>query len=103
MDREEEEPIGEIIKRARVAHGYSQSELAAELARCSGNRSVSRDYVKRWESGKRIPHGSWRGWLSNALDVPSERLDAGARASQRARRAGMIPRQRGPRRNGQGE
>ncbi|WP_166355551.1 helix-turn-helix domain-containing protein [Phytoactinopolyspora limicola] len=81
-------PIWDVIRHAREEEGLSQRELAENLAVLSGNSSITRDDVKRWESGKRIPRPRWRYWLSRALHIPAELLETAARIARvhRARR-----------------
>ncbi|SDU63112.1 Helix-turn-helix domain-containing protein [Jiangella alkaliphila] len=80
-----QEPVGELIRRARGRLGFSQYEIAAELARVSGNDSLTREEFARWERGRRIPGPYWRRWLSSVLDVPMGELVAAARVSRAAR------------------
>lgn len=47
----------------------SQTDLAAELNRISGWDTVTRQYVSRWESGKRSPRPDLRRHLAQALGV----------------------------------
>lgn len=81
-----DEPVGAVIRRARNRLGYSQYGIADELARISGNVSLTRDEVARWERGKRIPGPYWRQWISEVLEVRSSDLEAAARTARRARR-----------------
>lgn len=82
-----EAPVGAVIRRARSRLGYSQYGIADELARVSGNGSLTRDEVARWERGKRIPGPYWRQWISEVLEVRSSELEAAARQARRARAA----------------
>ncbi|WP_222851806.1 helix-turn-helix domain-containing protein [Phytoactinopolyspora mesophila] len=79
-------PIWDVIRHARDGKGLSQRELAERLAAVSGKTSVTRDDVKRWETGKRIPRPAWRHWLADVLEIPVERLDVAARLARHARR-----------------
>lgn len=83
-------PLGSVIRQARSRLGYSQYGVADELARISGNGSLTRDEVARWERGKRIPGPYWRQWISQVLDVGSSDLERAARAARRARRARRV-------------
>ncbi|WP_116950334.1 helix-turn-helix domain-containing protein [Jiangella endophytica] len=85
------EPVGSVIRQARSRLGYSQYGIADELARISGNGSLTRDEVARWERGKRIPGPYWRQWISQVLDVGSSDLEQAARAARQARRARVLP------------
>ncbi|TDD70788.1 XRE family transcriptional regulator [Jiangella aurantiaca] len=82
-----EQTVGSVIRQARCRLGYSQYGIADELARISGNGSLTRDEVARWERGKRIPGPYWRQWISQVLDVGSTDLERAARAARQARRA----------------
>jgi transcriptional regulator with XRE-family HTH domain len=83
----DEETIGALIRRLRLAAGKSQYTLAHRLVEVSGNTAVTREEVKRWESQRRIPHPYWREQLSAALRVPLEVLDRAAVAAQAQRDA----------------
>src|SRR5438034_3965049 len=85
MERPADEPISVVIRRVRRCHGMTQAALADRLADLSGNPSVSRDQVTRWERGGRVPSPYWRGWLAVALDVPSGQLDRAARCARAVR------------------
>jgi hypothetical protein len=65
----------------------TQAALADRLACVSGNESVTRDQVTRWERGGRVPSPYWRHWLAVTLDVPSGQLD---RAARRARAVRLL-------------
>lgn len=65
-----DEPIGALIRRARLELGLSQDDLANELRKLSGNESICRVYISRWETGKRIPRRYWRDFLAEALGIP---------------------------------
>jgi hypothetical protein len=80
-----EPPIGRLIRRSRLGGALTQAALADALATASGNSSVSRDQVARWEGGGRVPGPYWRGWLSVVLSLPRYELDRAA-AQTRARR-----------------
>ena len=82
-----EPPAGQLIRRYRMRQGMTQAALAEALAKASGNGSVSRDQVSRWEGGGRVPGPYWRRWLSAVLGVPRPELD---RAAVRARAARLL-------------
>jgi transcriptional regulator with XRE-family HTH domain len=84
-------PIDELIAHLRTQHGLTQYELADQLVGASGNASVTREEVSRWERGKRIPGPYWRHWLSEVLGYPGEKWE---RAALAARRSRQFPRQR---------
>ncbi|TNC28507.1 helix-turn-helix domain-containing protein [Amycolatopsis alkalitolerans] len=79
------EPIGSLIRSTRREHGLTQHGLADTLASASGNGSLGRDEVSRWERGKRVPGPYWRGWLSDVLDIAPDRLHSSARAARHLR------------------
>ncbi|RZU53977.1 helix-turn-helix protein [Krasilnikovia cinnamomea] len=85
MTRHVEPPIGRLIRRHRLRRAMTQTALADALAAASGNRSVSRDQVSRWESGGRVPGPYWRGWLGAVLDLPRQELDRAAAEARAAR------------------
>jgi transcriptional regulator with XRE-family HTH domain len=82
----DDETIGALIARVRAARGKSQYSVADALLEVSGNTSVDREYVNRWETGKRIPTPYWRRHLGVVLDIPIDALDRAAAVS-RAQRA----------------
>jgi transcriptional regulator with XRE-family HTH domain len=73
-----DEPISELIKRARLALGLSQDLLARRLAEVSSGTCVTREFVARWERGRRIPGPYWRVSLSRVLDLPGGALERAA-------------------------
>ncbi|GAA3432590.1 helix-turn-helix domain-containing protein [Kutzneria kofuensis] len=84
-DRPIPELISDLIKRARMERGLSQTGLAMTLADVSGQDTVTRSEVSRWERGKRIPTRHWLRWLAVVLGVPLERLECAATFSRRFR------------------
>jgi transcriptional regulator with XRE-family HTH domain len=85
MEGTVDEPISELIRRMRVRHELTQAALADRLAELSGNPSVTRDQVTRWERGGRVPSPYWRRWLSVTLEVPPGQLDRAARCARAVR------------------
>lgn len=85
MNRRFEDPIAQMIKISRTHHGMTQAALAKVLATASGNQSISRDQITRWEGGRRVPGPYWRGWLSVVLGVPRNQLDRAAAETRAAR------------------
>jgi transcriptional regulator with XRE-family HTH domain len=67
--------IGALIRSAREAHGLSQDELASALMLASGNASLSRNYVSRWENGKRGVSGHWAVYLAQVLELSVDVLE----------------------------
>jgi putative transcriptional regulator len=90
MERPADEPISVVIRRVRRCHGMTQAALADRLADLSGNPSVSRDQVTRWERGGRVPSPYWRHWLAIALDVPYVQLADAARMARAVRLLGAA-------------
>ena len=78
-------PVGELIRQARSSRGYSQYAFADELVRVSGNDSLTREQVARWERGKRIPGPYWRQWICLVLLLPTGEVDEAARSARRTR------------------
>ncbi|WP_169807192.1 helix-turn-helix domain-containing protein, partial [Micromonospora rosaria] len=71
--------IGPSIARLRLARGWSQSRLAAELCAAAGVPTLSRHEVSRWERQLRVPGDFWLGWLAVVLAAPGDLLpDAAA-------------------------
>jgi transcriptional regulator with XRE-family HTH domain len=68
--------IGEMITELRSALGWSQGRLAGELGRQSGHPSITREYVSRWEHGKKTPGPFWTGHLAAVFQVPRWTLEA---------------------------
>ena len=62
--------IGEMIAELRSALGWSQGRLAEELGRESGHPSLTREYVSRWEHGKKVPGAFWIPHLAAVFQVP---------------------------------
>lgn len=83
------ESAGALIERVRVAQGKSQDVLAEALRDVSGNLSVNREYVSRWEAGRRVPTPYWRRHLSTVLNIPQDDLDRAATVA-RTQRAGIL-------------
>lgn len=78
------EALGCLIRDLRLALGYSQDRLADKLCEL-GNSTITREYVSRWECGKRTPGRYWLRHLATALDVPLQLLE-----DCRMRRRGFI-------------
>jgi transcriptional regulator with XRE-family HTH domain len=83
-------PVGEMIRQARNSHGYSQYAFADELVRVSGNDSLTREQVARWERGKRIPGPYWRRWICLVLQLPANDVEEAVRSARRTRAGGQA-------------
>ncbi|MGW1995331.1 helix-turn-helix domain-containing protein [Embleya sp. NPDC001921] len=66
--------FGELIRDLRSARGWSQGRLRDELNRVA-DANLSREYISRWECGKRSPGPFWRRHLATVLQVPMAVLD----------------------------
>ena len=82
------ETIGALLARVRGDQGISQLRLAERLCAASGQVTVTRHEISRWEREERIPTGYWLGWLGAVLDVPLAELERAAGAARRARHRG---------------
>lgn len=76
------EPIGQLLRRLRLAKGFSQLRLAERLCDASRLPTISRHEVSRWEREERIPGSFWLRWLAVVLDVPLEQLEAATAAAR---------------------
>lgn len=79
-------PLGELLAGQRIEKGLSQGDLVAKLHTLSGNDSITREDISRWERGKRIPGPYWRQWLSGVLDTSGQELELAAAVARRQRR-----------------
>ena len=87
-DDEERRPISAVLPELRRGRGLTQHDLAERLHAASGNVSITREEVSRWERGKRIPGPYWRAWLGRVLDTPQQELEEAAAIARRSRRGG---------------
>ncbi|GAA0407387.1 hypothetical protein GCM10009541_58170 [Micromonospora gifhornensis] len=62
---------GPPLTRLRLARGWSQSRLAAELCAAAGVPTLSRHEISRWERQRRTPGRYWHAWLAIVLGVPT--------------------------------
>jgi transcriptional regulator with XRE-family HTH domain len=70
------ETLGELVRRLRLARGWSQQRLADLLAVAAPGRvPPTRNDVSRWEIGTRSPR-EWLPYLAQVLEVPRELLEA---------------------------
>lgn len=67
--------LGRLIRELREGLGFSQGRLAILLTEVSGT-AITREYVSRWERGKRTPSHFWIPHLATALQVPARTLEA---------------------------
>lgn len=75
--------IGERIKEARKAQGFSQADLARRLG-------VSQPAVANWESGVHDPRRLMLAALAEALETPLEWLAAGDRSAAESDKHGAA-------------
>ncbi|WP_245757657.1 helix-turn-helix transcriptional regulator [Amycolatopsis xylanica] len=80
-------PMSGLLTERRRLRGLSQHDLAEKLQSVSGNSSITREVVSRWERGKRIPGPYWRHWLGHALEMPPCDLESAASRTRDHRRA----------------
>jgi transcriptional regulator with XRE-family HTH domain len=76
-----------MLRDLRSQLGLSQYDLAGKLIAVSGNCSITREDVSRWERGKRIPGPYWQKWLCTVFDLPQQDVEVAAAAARRTRRA----------------
>jgi len=79
------ESFGELIARRRWELGLSQRDLADSLCTASGNPTVTRHEVSRYERGVRLPRGRVLAAMAVCLDLPLAVLRERV-ADQRGRR-----------------
>lgn len=79
-------PISTMLPELRRGRGLTQYDLAAQLHAASGNVSITREEVSRWERGKRIPGPYWRAWLGRVLDTSQQELEQAAAMARNSRR-----------------
>ncbi|MDO3704599.1 transcriptional regulator [Micromonospora sp. C28SCA-DRY-2] len=84
--------LGPLLAQLRLARGWSQPRLAAELCAAAGVPTLSRHEVSRWERHLRVPGDFWLGWLAVVLAAPVEPLRS---AAARSRALGTPPAVRG--------
>ena len=74
--------LGALIRDLRLANGWSQGRLVAALELVSGV-PLAREYLSRWEHGKRNPGRFWLRHLATVLQVPLTVLEEGERVDRR--------------------
>ncbi|MFI1385264.1 transcriptional regulator [Embleya sp. NPDC020886] len=83
------ETVGTLIARVRREQGRTQQRLADLLCQASGDATVTRHEVSRWERGVRLPT-RWLPWISTVLGISLDELEAAA-APMRGRRGQAAP------------
>jgi transcriptional regulator with XRE-family HTH domain len=81
--------LGSLIRDLRLAHGWSQGRLASALEAASGVR-LGREYVSRWEHGRRTPGRFWLRHLATVLRVPLSVLEEEGRVDRRTFLTGIA-------------
>jgi transcriptional regulator with XRE-family HTH domain len=69
------EPAGALIARVRREQGKTQQRLADLLCQASGDATVTRHEVSRWERGVRLPT-RWLPWPAAVLGISRDELEA---------------------------
>jgi hypothetical protein len=82
--------ICDIIRALRSQLGWSQGRLAEELGKVSGHPSITREYVSRWEHGRKIPGPFWIGQLAAVFQVPRWVLEGKVRRRDMFRLTGAA-------------
>lgn len=73
--------LGALLTLLRERQGLTQKEIADRLCQVSGQITVTRHEVSRWEREERVPTDFWLGWLSKVLNAPvAELQEARARS-----------------------
>src|ERR1039458_9710910 len=80
---------GEVICELRSGLGWSQGRLADELGRVSGH-PITREYVSRWEHGRKTPGPFWIGHLAAVLQVPRWALEGHVKRREMLRLTGAA-------------
>jgi transcriptional regulator with XRE-family HTH domain len=80
---------GEVICELRSGLGWSQGRLAEELGRVSGH-PITREYVSRWEHGRKTPGPFWIGHLAAVLQVPRWALEGHVKRREMLRLTGAA-------------
>jgi transcriptional regulator with XRE-family HTH domain len=83
-DNAQRSSLGLIIRDLRTAVGWSQSRLASKLCEVSGQPTITREDISRWENGRRSPGPFWLRHLATALQLPMTTLEEADRMDRRA-------------------
>lgn len=81
--------LGALLVRLRERSGLSQKDAAEKLCELSGQFTVTRHELSRWEREVRIPSDFWLGWLSKVLGESVAELEK-ARSRSRSKGAGTM-------------
>jgi transcriptional regulator with XRE-family HTH domain len=69
------ETIGPLLARLRRERGWSQPRVADLLNTASGNPTLTRHEISRWEREKPVPTRYWLEWLAIVFDVPLDQFE----------------------------
>ncbi|QDP95156.1 helix-turn-helix transcriptional regulator [Microlunatus elymi] len=83
--------IGDLIASIRRANGWSQGDLADELNQASGEVTLTRTEVSRWERGVRVPQHHWARWIADVGGIPFDRVQESRTAAKALRGNAPIP------------
>jgi len=83
--------IGDLIAGIRRANGWSQGDLADELNRASGEVTLTRTEVSRWERGARVPQRHWARWIADVGGITLDRVQESRTAAKALRGSAPIP------------
>lgn len=67
-------PLGELVRDLRQARLWSQADLAERLCVESGQCTLTRQDISRWETGGTIPRRRWLEHLAQVLEVGTDVL-----------------------------
>lgn len=68
------ETIGQLIRRARLRAGWSETALAAVLNEAADTTTMTSETASKWEHGKIIPGPHWQTFLADVLGIPHEEV-----------------------------
>jgi transcriptional regulator with XRE-family HTH domain len=80
-----DESLGALLARTRLDTGKSQLRIAELLCATSGQPTVTRHEVSRWEREERIPNDYWLRWLATVLEITLDELERAAAVARERR------------------
>ena len=86
-----DEVIGDLIASIRRANGWSQGDLADALNQASGEVTLTRTEVSRWERGVRVPQRYWTKWIADVGGISLDRVQQCRTAAKALRGNAPIP------------
>ena len=81
--------IGDMIRALRSQLGWSRG-AGRRTRQGSGHPSITREYVSRWEHGRKIPGPFWIGQLAAVFQVPRWVLEEAVRRRDMLRLTGVA-------------